>query len=51
MERREHWERLYATRPEDDLGWFEADPAVSLDLVRRAVEDGARSVIDVGGGA
>jgi SAM-dependent methyltransferase len=42
---------MYTNRPYEDVGWFEPDPAVSLRLIERAVSEGARSVIDVGGGA
>ncbi len=45
------WDWIYATRPMDGVGWFEPDPSNSRELVQRAVARGARSVIDVGGGA
>jgi 2-polyprenyl-3-methyl-5-hydroxy-6-metoxy-1,4-benzoquinol methylase len=47
----EHWQHLYATRAPDQVGWYEPDPAVSRRLVMAAVAAGARSVIDIGGGA
>jgi 2-polyprenyl-3-methyl-5-hydroxy-6-metoxy-1,4-benzoquinol methylase len=48
---RDHWQHLYSTRAHDEVGWYEPDPAVSRRLVMDAVAEGARSVIDVGGGA
>jgi SAM-dependent methyltransferase len=51
MDPASHWEGIYGTRVEDEVSWFEADPATSFALVGRAIEAGARSVIDVGGGA
>ncbi len=33
------------------VGWYEPDPVTSRDLVTAAVDRGARSIIDVGGGA
>lgn len=51
MDRSEHWEQQYTTRAETSVGWFEAVPAVSLRRIREAVAGGARSLIDVGGGA
>ena len=33
------------------MGWFEPDPANSIELVDQAIARGGRSVIDVGGGA
>ena len=46
-----HWQNQYATRAPDTVGWYEADPSISRRLVAEALERGARSVIDVGGGA
>lgn len=46
-----HWERIYTTRAPDEVGWYEPVPGVSLRRVGDAIEAGARSVIDIGGGA
>ena len=51
MERAAYWQRIYATSALDKVGWYERDPVVSCRLVGKAIEDGARSVIDVGAGA
>jgi SAM-dependent methyltransferase len=51
MGRREHWEQIYASRSPDQVSWFEPDPAVSRTLIADAIQEGAGSVIDVGGGA
>jgi SAM-dependent methyltransferase len=51
VERQEHWQNVYLTRPTDRVGWYEPDPVVSRRLVGGAVRAGARSVIDLGGGA
>ena len=45
------WDRIYATRAMDSVGWFEPDPVNSRDLVGLGVARGARSIIDIGGGA
>jgi SAM-dependent methyltransferase len=47
----DHWQRIYTTRGPSDVGFYEPDPATSRHLVEDAVDAGARSVIDVGGGA
>jgi SAM-dependent methyltransferase len=47
----DHWQRIYTTRPTDAVGWYEPDPVVSRRLVEAAVARGARSVVDIGGGA
>jgi 2-polyprenyl-3-methyl-5-hydroxy-6-metoxy-1,4-benzoquinol methylase len=51
VDRRSHWERIYATRAPDLVSWYEAVPTVSLRWVHEAIARGARSVIDIGGGA
>jgi SAM-dependent methyltransferase len=50
VNRKEHWETIYATKPVTDVSWFEADPRVSLELIELASPSHGR-VIDVGGGA
>ena len=50
-EREAYWQNVYTTRPTAGVGWYEPDPVVSRRLVAEAVRGGARSIIDVGGGA
>jgi SAM-dependent methyltransferase len=50
MDRKAHWERVYTTKGEGELGWFQPDPALSLDLIRSASHRRG-PVIDVGGGS
>lgn len=51
MDRRAHWQTVYQSKSEDAVSWFQARPACSLELIRRAgLAEGAR-LIDVGGGA
>ena len=45
------WDWIYATREMTGVGWYEPDPFNSRELVAAAIERGARSIIDVGGGA
>lgn len=45
-----HWDDVYGARSEDALTWFEATPAVSLDLVRVHLRPG-EPFIDIGAGA
>ncbi|MBT8455700.1 MAG: class I SAM-dependent methyltransferase [Rhodobacteraceae bacterium] len=45
-----HWEAVYGARTETALTWYEAEAALSLDLIKtHAALDAA--IIDVGGGA
>ena len=45
------WDWIYATREMNAVGWYERDPVNSREIVDQAVERGARSIIDIGGGA
>lgn len=50
MDRRQHWSNVYATKGERDVSWFEASPAVSLQLLEAAGLTIDSCVIDIGGG-
>lgn len=45
------WDWIYATRDLNAVGWYEPDPVTSRELVAGAMARGARTIIDVGGGA
>lgn len=50
-ERQQHWDAAYERVPMQQLGWYEASPEVSLELLERT---GARPddlILDVGSGA
>jgi ubiquinone/menaquinone biosynthesis C-methylase UbiE len=51
MDRSHHWDAVYAKRDSKEVSWYEATPTASIQRVQEAVERGARSVIDIGGGA
>jgi hypothetical protein len=36
MDRKHHWETVYASQREHDVSWFEALPAVSLRMIEAA---------------
>jgi len=36
MDTKKHWERVYSTRLSDQVSWFQAVPAPSLELLERA---------------
>ncbi len=46
-----HWERVYQTKREDAVSWYEETPRLSLDLLRAAGASANSGVIDIGGGA
>jgi SAM-dependent methyltransferase len=51
MQSKEHWERVYATKPADGVSWFQEHAGTSLRLIRAAGVPPAARIIDVGGGA
>lgn len=50
MDRKGHWESVYATKDVTEVGWYQAEPKVSVELIGEVCPPGGR-VIDVGGGA
>ncbi len=51
MNRKAHWEEVYRTRPTTEVSWFQAEPALSLALIRTAEIGSDEPIIDIGGGA
>lgn len=50
-DRTTHWQNVYATKSETEVSWFQASPAISLEMIRAASRDPAAAIIDIGGGA
>lgn len=50
-DRQVHWDSVYRMKGEDQVGWFEDDPALSRELIRQVAADTRSAVVDVGGGA
>ena len=51
IDRRAHWQNVYATKAEKEVSWFQESPAPSLDLVAATGLGSDADIIDVGGGA
>lgn len=49
--RKAHWETVYTTRGENEVSWFQENPAPSLELIDLARPTPASAIIDIGGGA
>lgn len=47
----EHWNTAYETREEEKLGWFEASPEKSLELIHALNLDKNAHILDAGSGA
>src|SRR5690606_36057823 len=50
MERADHWNRVYTTKTEKDVSWFEPLPALSIEMLEAAGLTADSCVLDVGGG-
>ena len=51
MQSREHWEKVYETKPADSVSWFQEHALHSLQLIRNTGVSLSAPIIDVGGGA
>jgi 2-polyprenyl-3-methyl-5-hydroxy-6-metoxy-1,4-benzoquinol methylase len=49
--RQAHWEKVYTTKAEHTVSWFQESPGISLDLTRATGVGTRASIIDIGGGA
>jgi trans-aconitate methyltransferase len=49
--RQAHWQKVYISKGEKEVSWFQENPAPSVDLIAKAGASAASAVIDVGGGA
>ncbi len=50
MDRKAHWEKVYATKAPDAVSWYRPHLERSLELIVRAAPDPAAAILDVGGG-
>jgi len=46
----EHWNRIYRTKGDSDVSWFETEPTVSIEMIDACDIDASTCVIDIGGG-
>jgi SAM-dependent methyltransferase len=51
LSRQRHWEKVYATKGENEVSWFQEAPALSLELIRLVGAIQNSGIIDIGGGA
>ena len=49
--RQHHWEKVYTTKGEAEVSWFQETPAPSLELIELVGATQNSAVIDIGGGA
>ena len=48
---KEHWEKVYQTKPADAVSWFQEHAMRSLEIIRSIGAPMDANIIDVGGGA
>lgn len=46
-----HWENVYRSQPEQQLGWYEANPIKTMELVRRTALPLSARILNVGAGS
>jgi 2-polyprenyl-3-methyl-5-hydroxy-6-metoxy-1,4-benzoquinol methylase len=51
MQPKEHWERIYSTKPTHKVSWFQEHAKRSLRLIQETGVPLSASIIDIGGGA
>jgi len=51
MDRKQHWEQVYATKASDSVSWFQEHAEQSLRLIHNTRLGKDAAIIDVGGGA
>ena len=49
--RQSHWENVYTSKGENEVSWFQENPAPSLALIAEIGAAPASAIIDIGGGA
>jgi len=51
VSRKNHWEKVYTTKAENEVSWFQEAPAPSLELIKLVGAIRSSAIIDIGGGA
>jgi 2-polyprenyl-3-methyl-5-hydroxy-6-metoxy-1,4-benzoquinol methylase len=51
MQSKEHWEKVYETKPTDSVSWYQEHARLSRQLIRQTGVAFSAPIIDVGGGA
>jgi SAM-dependent methyltransferase len=49
--RQAHWQDVYTGKAENEVSWFQENPAPSLELMAQVGATPASAIIDIGGGA
>jgi SAM-dependent methyltransferase len=49
--RQAHWQNVYTKKGENEVSWFQENPAPSLELIAQVGATADSAIIDIGGGA
>jgi SAM-dependent methyltransferase len=49
--RQAHWQGVYTSKGEQEVSWYQDNPAPSLELIALAGASSQTSIVDIGGGA
>jgi SAM-dependent methyltransferase len=49
--RKAHWENVYTAKRDNQVSWFQENPAPSLELIDLAQPTAESTIVDIGGGA
>ena len=49
-DRKQHWEKIYETKQQEDFSWYQKRPETSLNLIRGMNLPKDAAIIDIGGG-
>ncbi|WP_027581017.1 class I SAM-dependent methyltransferase [Bradyrhizobium sp. Ai1a-2] len=50
-DRHAHWQDVYSKKAENEVSWFQENPAPSIELIMQVGATRASPIIDIGGGA
>jgi 2-polyprenyl-3-methyl-5-hydroxy-6-metoxy-1,4-benzoquinol methylase len=50
IDRKTHWEHVYATKQPSGVSWYQSEPRLSLELIRAVAPACGGRIVDVGGG-
>lgn len=50
-DRKKHWEKVYGKKTPEEVGWYQIEPKISLELIASTGVSQTAKIVDVGGGA
>ena len=50
LDKKDHWDKVYSTKAEDEVSWFQPYPKTSMEFVELFNLPFNANIIDIGGG-